>query len=201
MQYAESLFELLRRPEWVAAIALLIQAVILFLQFKILRRHAETMEEHKTIAGTQAETAKLIGQALTQQSKILDEQFNFQKRLAAQAERGRVFDVVLELRSRVVSLLSLLSSTPGYQLTSPESREKQEFAWNRLEESILPCEKALITSIHLSPEERNYFLGFAQAVDALKHTNDVSKELQDLRGIEDRYKDFAKMMIRAAQAP
>jgi hypothetical protein len=201
MHYLKSLFEFLRKPEWVAAIALLIQAVILFLQFKILGRHAETMEEHKTIAGTQAETAKLIGKALTQQGKILDEQFKFQKRLAAQAEREKVFDLVLELRSRVVALLSLLSSTPVYQLTSPESREQQEFAWNQLGNAILPCEKALITSIHLSSEEKNYFLGYAQAVDALKHTNDVSKELGELRGIEDQYKDFAKMMMRAAQTP
>ena len=79
LQFLKSLFEPLRKPEWVAAGALLIQAVILFLQFKILGRHAETMEEHKKFARTQAKTAELIGQALVQQSNILDEQFRFQK--------------------------------------------------------------------------------------------------------------------------
>src|SRR5713101_2022064 len=92
MSAMKSLVEFLRKPEWIAAIALLIQAVILFLQAVILRRHGATMEEHAGIAKAQAETAKLIGQALDQQGKVLDEQtkimdeqFKFQRTIELKA--------------------------------------------------------------------------------------------------------------------
>jgi hypothetical protein len=201
LQFLRSLVEPLRKPEWVAAIALLIQAVILFLQAKILSRHADTMEEHKQIAGAQAKTAELIGQALRQQSSILDDQSKFQKRLAAQAERDKVFGLVRELRSSVVVLTRLCSVTPIHQSNDPENREKQESAWNRLEDAILPCQKALITSIHLSSEEKNYFLGYAQAVRTLKHTNSMADDYPGLRDLENSYQDFARMMIKAAHTP
>jgi|HubBroStandDraft_1064217.scaffolds.fasta_scaffold243389_2 hypothetical protein len=200
-----SLFELLRKPEWVAAVALLIQAVILFTQAWILHRHAETMEKHKEIARTQANTAELIGTALQQQAKILSdqgkimaEQLELQRRMAAQAEREKVFGVVLELRSRVVVLVSALSaaSPPGTTI-SLGTREKQESSWSSLEAAILPCQKAMITSIHLSQDEKNYFLRYAQAVDAAAR----SRNVQALQALDDNYKDFAKVMMTAAQTP
>lgn len=205
LQCLKFLLEPLRKPEWVAAIALLIQAVILFIQAKILGRHADTMEEHTAIARTQARTAELIGAALEQQGKILSdqgkimaEQLEFQRRLAAQAEREKVFGVVLELRSRVVALVSNLSvgSPPGTSI-SPGTREKQESEWSSLEAAILPCEKAMITSIHLNQDEKNYFLRYAQAVDAATR----SRNIQALRALDDDYKDFGKMMMTAAQTP
>src|SRR5438876_9224385 len=112
----KSLVEFLRKPEWIAAIALLIQAVILFLQAVILRRHGATMEEHAGIAKAQAETAALIGKALDQQGKILaeqtkimDEQFKFQRTIELKAERVQVFDALMRLHVSFKALLSTLS--------------------------------------------------------------------------------------------
>ena len=203
-------------PEWTAAIALgaqavifLVQAAILFWQGSILRRHATTLEKNTEIANTQADTAKLIGQALDQQgrvldeqTKIMDEQFKFQRKVEAQAERAEVFDLVLELRTQFVAVKGVLSANLGPGITfTQESREKIENAWQRLNAAILPCRKALITSIHLSQEEKNYFLGFAQAVDALErgHTNTIEADLKALKKVEDDHKEFLKKMMGTAR--
>jgi len=205
-------------PEWAAAIALgaqaiifLLQALILGWQGVILRRHASTMEKHTEIAGTQAETAKLIGQALDQQGKVLDTQtkimdaqFRFQRKIEAQAERANVFNLVLELRAQFVAVKGTLKANlgPGTQFTQA-SREKIESAWHKLSAAIVPCQKALITSIHLSQGEKNYFMGFAQAVDLLErgHTNTIEADLKALQALEDTYKDFLKKMMGSAQTP
>lgn len=212
------------KPEWIAAIALLIQAAILW-------RHASTLEAHTEIARTQSETARLIGQALEKQGKVLEEQtklmsdqgkvldeqtkimakqFSFQRKIHAQAERTRVFDVVLDLRAKVVRLKEALALSlrvpPGSTVDAFDQQyiEKQRAdAWIRVSEAIMPCQKALLTSIHLSAEETNYFLGYAQAVDALEiaHTKNAETDLQALRNLDGKYDDFAKRMIEAAQPP
>src|SRR5438045_6930967 len=86
------------------------------MRWRILRRHATTMEEHTAIAGTQAKTAELIGQALQQQGKILNEQtaimgeqFKFCRKIEAKAERARVFSQIFNLRARVEMLRSVPS--------------------------------------------------------------------------------------------
>jgi hypothetical protein len=204
-------------PEWTAAIALgaqavifLLQAGILFWQGKILRRHGSTMEEHRDIARTQADTAKLIGQALDQQgklldsqTKIMDDQFKFQRKIETQAERTKVFDLVLELRTQFVAAKGVLSANiaPGTTFTQA-SREKVEHAWQRLSAAIVPCQKALITSIHISQDQKNYFLGFATACDALErgHTNTIEADLKALKKVEDDHKEFLKKMMDTAQA-
>jgi hypothetical protein len=111
--------EFLRKPEWVAAIALLIQAGILLLQALILRRHGETMEKHADVAKAQSETAELIGKALdqqgqilNQQTKIMDEQFKFQRAAMAQADRQQVFDSLLKLRNGLHMLIAKIEE-PG----------------------------------------------------------------------------------------
>lgn len=72
-----------RWPEAIAAIALVIQAFILWQHRRILSGYGETLER-------QAETAKLIGHSLEQHGRILadhtrimDEQLKFQKKLEA----------------------------------------------------------------------------------------------------------------------
>lgn len=75
-------------PEAVAAIALVIQAFILLQHRRILNGLGETLER-------QAETAKMIGHSLEQHGRILadhtrimDEQFKFQKKLQAKIEQS-----------------------------------------------------------------------------------------------------------------
>ena len=73
-------------PEALAAIALVVQTFILWQHRRILTGYGETLER-------QAETAKLIGHSLEQHGRILadhtrimDEQFKFQKKLEAKIE-------------------------------------------------------------------------------------------------------------------
>jgi hypothetical protein len=207
-QYLKSLIEPLRKPEWIAAIALLIQAVILPLQAKILGRHAETMERHAEIAGTQAETAKLIGQALDQQGKVLNDQtkimadqFTFQRRLEIKAEREKVFDLLLELHTKAVALQSRIGSLqPGATITQ-EGRERLNAAWDSVGSCIVPCQRALLTSIHLPNEEKDYFLKYVLDADSLRRTGDAVRDMQTLRTFFESHKDFPLKLIKAAKTP
>lgn len=77
-----------RWPEAIAAIALVMQAFILWQHRRILSGFGETLER-------QAETAKMIGHSLEQHGRILadhtrimDEQFKFQKKLEAKIEHS-----------------------------------------------------------------------------------------------------------------
>lgn len=60
-----------------------------------------------------------------------------------------------------------------------------------------------MTAIHLSPEEKNYFLQYAQTIDALvqTHGDDAKRNLEALKSVSDPYKDFSKMLGKAAQTP
>jgi heme exporter protein D len=77
-----------RWPEAIAAVALVLQTLILWQHRRILTGYGETLER-------QAETAKLIGHSLQQHGRILadhtrimDEQFKFQKKLEAKIENS-----------------------------------------------------------------------------------------------------------------
>jgi hypothetical protein len=80
-------------------------------------------------------------------------------------------------------------------------REQYKRAWNRLRESILACQKVLITAIHLSPEEKNYFVRYVQSMAALKPSDDGAQDMAKLTDFSDSYKDFREMMMKAAQTP
>jgi heme exporter protein D len=75
-------------PEAIAAMALVVQTLILWQHRRILTGYGVTLER-------QAETAKLIGHSLEQHGRILadhtrimDEQFKFQKKLEAKIENS-----------------------------------------------------------------------------------------------------------------
>lgn len=77
-----------RWPEVIAAVALVVQTLILWQHRRILTGYGETLER-------QAQTAKLIGHSLEQHGRILadhtrimDEQFKFQKKLGAKIENS-----------------------------------------------------------------------------------------------------------------
>jgi hypothetical protein len=86
----KSLLDVVRWPEAIAAVALVVQALILLQQRRILSGYGETLQR-------QAETAKLIGHALEQHGRILadhtrimDEQFKVQRKIEAKLERSTV---------------------------------------------------------------------------------------------------------------
>jgi hypothetical protein len=75
-------------PEAIAAMALVVQTFILWQHRRILTGYGETLER-------QAETAKMIGHSLEQHGRILadhtrimDEQFKFQKKLESKIENS-----------------------------------------------------------------------------------------------------------------
>ena len=206
--------ETLRKPEWIAAIALSIQALIFLLQAvflgwqaTILRRHAATLERHTEIAGTQAETAKLIGKALDQQGKVLDEQtkimdeqFKFQRTIELKAERVQVFDALMRLHVSFKALLSTLSEVQLSNYTQA-MQDRVRSDWRRMQEDLLPCTKAIHTSIHMSPQERDYFMGYVRGVADLTESSDIRKAIQNVNALEAKYKDFAGKMFAAARTP
>ena len=189
-----ALFQTFTTPEWVAAIALLIQA-------RILWRHAHTLEEHARIASSQAHTAELIGQALRQQgqildeqTKIMDEQFKFQRRLEVKAERTKIFDLLMQVRISVAMLQRKM-------MERNISDEEMSGYWERLTSDVPLCMKELHTSIQISGSEKQYFLGYVRAVAALQRTGDILKDIENVKALHDKYQDFNKKMFAAAETP
>jgi len=192
--------DFIRKPEWVAAVALLIQAVILWLQARILRKHGKTMEEHAGIAKAQATTAELIGKALTQHEKILadqtrlmQEQFSFHRTTVAQVERVKIYSAVLELHTNIKRLAELIEETP-------RNSELENRAWFKLVMAVPPCQEVVLTSIHLTPEERGYFAA-DYLDDAANLVAGATYNTTTLREFIIRYKDFPRMLFKVSQPP
>lgn len=183
--------ESLRHPEWIAAYALSVQIFIFAWQARILRRHAGTLEEHTAIAARQEQTAKLIGEALTQQGKIMASQFNFQKQLEAQAERKTMFDLIIRLLASVSSLTSKLNAST---LGTAQEVEEIRRVWSDMENNATACRMALIVSEHLSEDETNHFVDYLHDLHGLKQTNMSRNDYQQLERFNDRHKDFLTIL-------
>jgi|HubBroStandDraft_2_1064218.scaffolds.fasta_scaffold434366_1 hypothetical protein len=188
----------LRKPEWVASIALLIQAVILGLQARILTRHGKTMEEHAGIAKAQAATAELIGKALNQQEKILadqtrimDEQFKFQRRVEVQAGRRKIYEALFEVHQTLMTIIQVSDTGDGF-------RERN--AWGNFIKSIIPCQKEVLTTIHLSDGERQYFKNYLGALIDVIPSDGVGP-VNELKGVVAKHSDFMKRLTEVSQTP
>jgi hypothetical protein len=206
-QFIKSFVGVFRSPEWIAAFALLIQAAILTLQWKILRRHAETMEKHTGIAGIQADTAALIGQALQQQGQIMSEQTKimaaqlaFQKWMEAKAERTNVFDLLLDVGLRAGALKSTAEQIVLANST-PENQAMLRQAITQLRTAIIPCQKALIISTHLSKEDMTYFGKYMFDALDLKETFEIAEDIEKIKAFHSKYGDFDFRLIGAARKP
>jgi hypothetical protein len=205
-QWFRSLVEGLRKPEWVAALVLLIQAVILYLQYEILGRHAETMEAHTEIAGAQSKTAELIGKALDQQGKILaeqtkimEEQLKFSRIVEIKREKVQVFDHLLELG---ISFGLLHASLLEVQLSNYTAEKESEIKskWKQLKQDFVRCTQTIHTSAHLDPEDRDYFLGYVTDLSLLGESSDIKRDIESVRAFHEKYKDFTKRMFAAGRS-
>jgi hypothetical protein len=203
----DTLRKTLRNPEWVAAIALLIQAGIFVLHALILRKHATTLEKHVEIAGTQATTAKLIGQAIEQQGKVLneqtkimDEQLRFQRRIEAKAERVEVFDLLLQTQ---VSFRMLHQALMEVQLSNytQEMRSRVKARWEELQQDLSPAAKEVHTSIYLSDEEREYFVRYTEELLAIEETADIRKDIERVDAFYKKHKGFVQKLFALAKTP
>jgi hypothetical protein len=185
--------DFLGNPEWVAALALLIQAMILIIQAKILGRHAETMEEHTGIAGSQAKTAELIGLALDQQGKILaeqttimDEQVKFQRSADARVEKGNLLNLAVEVQSRLERLASTLS---GLQQSAISQEDQHDVAdrFDRLAVAVTECQKAVLMAIHLSDEQRKYFSDYCHDLATLDPTGNMVEDFKRVDALKAKH--------------
>jgi hypothetical protein len=199
----KSLVEFLRKPEWVAAIALLIQSAILLLQALILRKHGATMEQHAGIAKMQADTAALIGKALDQQGKILEdqtkimnEQFRFQRASMAQADRHEVFSALISLRTSLHMLIAKIQE-PGERYP-PRIAEEQRMQAGLLAHT-LPVQKAFISSVHLTREEKDYFGRYiVDVTDAVSGDTNFPARLHQMKQVQQKYpeSEFLTMVAK-----
>lgn len=200
----------LHNPEWVAALALIIQALFLFLQWLILLKHGHTMEEHAEvaqrhsevaqkhaeIAQKQSETAALIGKALDQQGSILDEQtkimneqLTFQRQMATQAERTAIMNLVINVQGRLIVLDAQLarmtsSSTPG-------DRQQANRLFDELAGAVSECQKTVFLSLHLTERQEKYFAAFCEALASLASTGDNAKDFKSVHALKEKYGDLA----------
>jgi hypothetical protein len=150
------------------------------------------------LPGRQSETAELIGMALKQQGDIMSEQFRFERKVEASAERQTVFRLALDVRAKLRRLNSRVSKI---QLANYRNEEaalvRQDF--DALGDTILPCMEALVTSVHLTTEEKKYFLSFVEEVDDLKLTNEIRADINSVMSLEKKYKHFGAMLMKVAQ--
>jgi hypothetical protein len=206
---ANSFHDFLGNPEWVAALALLIQAIILIIQAKILGRHAETMEEHTGIAGSQAETAELIGQALDQQGKILaeqttimEEQAKFQRSVDARVEKGNLLNLAVEVQSSLERLASTLSSLQQSAI-SQEDQHNVADRFDRLAGAVNECQKAVLMAIHLSDSQRKFFTGYCHDLATLDSTRNVIEDFKRVDAIRAKHggKPFFAELARLTKSP
>jgi len=188
--------ESLRHPEWIAAYALSIQILIFAWQAWILRRHAETLEKHTDIADKQEQTAKLIGQALAQQGTIMSNQLEFQKLLAVQRERKDILDQMVRLHTSIQALAVQIETMPF----SPEEVAKISQAWVVMKAEEANCRKVLVSCALLSKGEWEHFSTYLKDVGALQNTGDLTRDLNQLRTLNNKHKDFYKQMIMAGCA-
>ena len=221
MRFWKPISEFLHNPEWMAALVLFIQAIILVMQTKILGRHAATMEKHTEIAGTQAKTmekhteiassqaktAESIGNAVAQQGKILaeqtkimEEQFKFQRRLEERSERARIVEQLFELNIEVKTLNAILESTAEY---TPDVQTRVRLREQNVTALAARCLRELRSAIHVSTEEKEYFLGFVHDANNIPDSSptnfsEVIAQLKDLAG---KYKDVTQKIFAAASTP
>jgi hypothetical protein len=122
------------------------QAVFLYLQARILGRHASTLEENKEIMKTQAETLTLIGQALNQQGRIMGEQADFHRSVDARVEKGSLLNLVLDAQTGLEQLSSMLSGLQQ-SVTSQQDRHNVSDCFDSLAGSVTQCQKAVLMAI------------------------------------------------------
>ena len=115
------------------------------------------------------------------------------------AERVGILNSLVQLHNSFKLLLSTLSEVQLSNYTH-EMQDRVRASWHRMHEDLLPCTKAIHTSIHLSPKEREYFMGYVRDLANLSESSDVRKAIQNVNACDAKYKDFEEKMLAAAKA-
>jgi hypothetical protein len=201
-------------PEWTAAVALAIQAVIfsaqagiLYWQGRTLKRHAVTLEEHRTIAAAQADALKLIAEAtemqskvLAEQTKVMDEQFKFQRKLNLREENGNLFNLALESMAKLEGLIQTLSGLQQANITQ-DDQMSIERGFICLSQETLSFQKALLMAIHLPDKEIKYFSDYCMEIFKFGRSNKRPEDFRNAVAIRDKYPDFSARMRQFRVVP
>lgn len=156
------------------------------------------MERQTEISQKQADTAELIGKALSQQGTIMTAQFNFQRQLEAQSERKIMFDLIIKLLTSVHSLTAKLVVA---QYTTPQEIERIREAYTRMDNDATACRSALIVCEHLSKNERDHFYGYLEDVAQLNQTNAGNHaDYIQIKNLNDKHEDFMTLMAENRHA-
>jgi hypothetical protein len=137
----------------------------------------------------QAETANLIGQALNQQGNVLDEQtkimakqFELQRRVETKVERDNLFTAVVDMQSMFMALQQRL---PRILLSNVTQKDIDEVAsyFEKLNQNASNCAKALLTAVHISKGEKQYFSNYSRKLSQLHYAGDMRKTLEDVKAL------------------
>jgi hypothetical protein len=188
-------------PEWTAALALSIQALIFALQAAflgwqawILRHHAktlekntniigrqaETLQQYADVAGKQAETLKLIGHALDQQGKIMADQLKFLETVDAQAERAKVFGVVTSTQEALIALHSRLANVSS---ATREDHDDIARLFGCVAQAVLKCRTEVLLAKHLSDNEKKHFFLYCEELANLKKSGNMVEDFAHVHAL------------------
>jgi hypothetical protein len=134
----------------------------------------------------QAETAKLITQALNQQGNVLDEQtkimakqFELLRRAETKVERNSLFTAVVDMQGAFVSLERRLSRIQLGNVTQKDSDEVNRY-FEELNKKAVDCMKQLLTAVHISHTEKKYFSDYSRKLSDLLYTGEMRKAIADV---------------------
>jgi hypothetical protein len=209
-------------PEWTAALALSIQAVIFVLQAvflwwqaRILRRHASTLEKNTEIIGrqattllgltrianAQAETLRLIAQALNQQgdiqveqTTIMRDQLKFITEVDGRSEKSNLLNLLVEVQTSLRGLASTLSNFQPPTVPTLADRHDVECRFEGLSIAVTECEKALLTAVHISDAQREFFSDYCHDVATLDPTGNAVQEFVDVHAVSTKHPDSTFFM-------
>jgi hypothetical protein len=129
----------------------------------------------------------------------MDRQLQFQQILEAKTERVTVANSLLDLNIQIDLLRNLLSSVSTYTNEMDAIAKEQ---WLKLPGLALQCIKEVQSSIQLGLDEKEYFLKYALDANKLRQSgSDYKKDLQELNGFVEKYKDFISRITAAAWTP
>jgi len=133
---------------------------------------------------------------LTEQTKIMGEQFKFQRAAMAQADRQEVFSSLISLRTSLQMLIAKVQE-PGDRY-DPRVAEEQRMQAALLAH-ILPVQNAFVCSVHLTPEEKDYCGRYIVDVhEAVSGDANLPARLRKMKQIDAKYSeaDFIKMVAK-----
>lgn len=108
---------------------------------------------------------------MTDQTKIMADQFKFQKELEAHAERKMMFALLLKLSTSVTCLVPKIESAPF----TNEAIGRIDQAWIEMGMEATACWEALATCAHLESEQRSRVISYLDDIEKVEKAKDLAQ--------------------------